>query len=287
MDKRKKLTLKEIQERELSMMRLFVSLCERHGLTYWLGGGTLLGAVRHKGFIPWDDDIDLMMPRYDYDRLMQYADEIDSTGRYRLASYELGNLNYPFAKIYDTDTVIRKLYDEDKTETNIWIDIFPLDGMPDDEKEVKKIYARTMLARRILRLKQARDGEGKTAVRRLLKPMAKVLLRPVDDESLLKYIDKNCRAYSVEESHYMGGIANGYGPWERMPKKPFLKPCRLEFEGEEVSVPGCWDYYLKRLYGDYMQLPPEEKRQCHEMDVWALPGAEEAGDSGQAAGGDK
>ena len=269
MNRMHQLSLDEIQSRELSMMKMFGDLCRRHGLTYWLGGGTLLGAVRHKGFIPWDDDIDLMMPRYDYDRLMKYADEIDSTGQYKLASYELGNLNYPFAKVYDTQTTIQKLYDEDETEKNLWIDIFPLDGMPDDEKEVEKIYFRTMLARRVLRLKQARSGEGKTKLKKALKPAAKLLLRPIPDAYLLKYIDENCRMYSIQESNYMGGIANGYGPWERMPKKPFLKPCTLEFEGMEVSAPGCWDYYLKRLFGDYMQLPPEDQRQTHNMIVWA------------------
>jgi lipopolysaccharide cholinephosphotransferase len=265
----KKLNLQEVQQRELALFKVFTQICEKYGIRYYLAGGTLLGAVRHKGFIPWDDDIDVNMPREDYDRLLSHADEIGASGDYKLAACELGNLNYPFAKIYDLHTSIRKLYDHDETEKNLWIDIFPMDGLPDDEKEVRRIFKKTLAARHILRVKQARTGEGKTALRRTLKPLVKALCMPLPDKKILDYINRTCRTYKVDECGYMGGIANGYGPQERVPRKLYLQSVPMQFEGMEVSAPGCWEYYLKNLYGDYMQLPPEEKRVTHDMDVWA------------------
>ena len=265
----KKLDLQEIQQRELQIFKVFVEICEKYGIRYYLAGGTLLGAARHKGFIPWDDDIDVNMPREDYDKLLTHADEIGASGDYKLAAYELGNLNYPFAKIYDLHTSIRKLYDEDETEKNLWIDIFPMDGLPDDDKEVRRLFKRTLAARKILRVKQARSGEGKTAFRRTFKPLVKALVKPIDDAKLLAYIDRTCRTYKVDDCPYMGGIANGDGPQERVPRKLYLKSVPMPFEDMQVSAPGCWEYYLKSLYGDFMQLPPEEKRVTHDMDVWA------------------
>ena len=267
--KMRKLDLKQIQQRELKIFQVFLDICEKYGIRYYLAGGTLLGAVRHNGFIPWDDDIDINMPREDYDKLLSHADEIGASGDYKLAAYELGNLNYPFAKIYDLHTSIRKLYDEDETEKNLWIDIFPMDGLPDDEKEVKKIFRKTLTARKILRVKQARLGEGKTALRRRFKPLVKALVSPISDRALLSYIDRICRTYKVDDCSYMGGIANGYGPQERVPRKPFLTSVPVTFETMTVSAPGCWEYYLKSLYGDFMKLPPKEKQITHDMDVWA------------------
>ena len=265
----RRLDLHEIQKRELEIFKVFTGICEKYGIRYYLAGGTLLGAVRHHGFIPWDDDIDVNMPREDYDKLLAHADEIAESGDYKLAAYELGNLNYPFAKIYDLHTSINKLYDDDETERNLWIDIFPMDGLPDDEREVRRIFKKTLTARKILRVKQAKLGEGKTAFRRTFKPLVKALCRPISDEKLLKYINDVCRTYKVDECSYMGGIANGYGPQERVPRRPYLKSVMLPFEDIQVSAPGCYDYYLKNLYGDYMQLPPEDKRVTHDMEVFA------------------
>ena len=196
----KKLGLKEIQQRELEIFKKFVEICEQYGIRYYLAGGTLLGAARHKGFIPWDDDIDVNMPREDYETLLSHADEIGASGDYKLVAGELGNLNYPFAKIYDLHTNIRKLYDDDDTERNLWIDIFPMDGLPDDEKKVEDIFHRTLTARKMLRLKMARSGEGKTALKKALKPLIKMLLRPIDDQKLLDYIINTCQTYKIRSS---------------------------------------------------------------------------------------
>ena len=144
-----------------------------------------------------------------------------------------------------------------------------MDGLPDDDKEVRRLFKRTLAARKILRVKQARSGEGKTAFRRTFKPLVKALVKPIDDAKLLAYIDRTCRTYKVDDCPYMGGIANGYGPQERVPRKLYLKSVPMPFEDMQVSAPGCWEYYLKSLYGDFMQLPPEEKRVTHDMDVWA------------------
>ena len=117
-----KLNLKDLQHLELEIFKYFISVCEKYDLRYYLAGGTLLGAIRHKGFIPWDDDIDVLMPRTDYDKLQEIGKSLCDE-RYRLASFELGNLNYPFAKIFDTYTKIKKTFDFDETEQQVWIDI--------------------------------------------------------------------------------------------------------------------------------------------------------------------
>ena len=266
----------DIQQHTLPILLTIDKVLREHQLNYYISDGTMLGAVRHGGFIPWDDDIDVNMPRTDYDRLLEHADEINASGDYKLVSCEMGNLNYPFAKIYDLHTSINKLYDEDETEKNLWIDIFPMDGLPDDMEEVNRIFKKTLLARKILRVKSARSGEGKTAFKRTFKPLVKALLKPVDSKKLLDYINQTCRTYKIDDCSYMGGIANGYGPQERVPKKPYLVSVPMRFEDMTVSAPGCWEYYLKNLYGDFMQLPPEEKRVPHDMDVWAeVPGAQE------------
>ncbi len=264
----KKMTLSDVQSSELDMFRHFVKICEENNLRYYLAGGTLLGAVRHNGFIPWDDDIDVLMPRPDYDKLQKLADKV-KTERFFLASLELGNLNYPFAKIFDLNTEINKTFDHDETEQNLWIDIFPLDGLPSDEKEVKKIFRKSLTMRKMLNIQRSQDGQAKSKVKLILKPFFKRVLNLfMGIDKTVHKIDKFARKYDFDSYEYIGGIVWGYGPQERMLKKDYLQVVKVTFEDMEVNAPGCYKKYLTELYGDYMKLPPVEKRVTHDMNVW-------------------
>ena len=264
----RRLSLEEIHSYEVGILKEFVHVCEEKKLQYYLAGGTLLGAARHQGFIPWDDDIDILMPRHDYDKFLQYAEIIERNGIYKVAACELGNLNYPFCKIFDTRTHIEKIYIEDPTEQNLWIDILPLDGLPDNDKEVAKIFRKSLLARRILKIQKSKIGTGTTLMKRIVKPILKIFMSVIGIKRTVNYINKLSRTYKIENCNYIGGIAMGYGPQEKMPKKEYLCPKKMNFEGMQLNVPGCWEYYLRALYGDFMKMPPIEEQVAHPMSIW-------------------
>ncbi len=262
----KKLSNREIKNIELQILLRFDEFCKKNKLRYYLAGGTLLGAIRHKGFIPWDDDIDVCMPRPDFMKLLQIW--IDDN-EYCIKSYFLNNIPFPFAKIVNLNTQIDRLYgNEDK---NIWIDIVPVDGLPEDIKEVKKIYRICNIYRKLLVLNYAKLGEGKT----LLKKYMKYILKPIaviyGEKRLIDKINKLALKYPYETSKYVGIITWGlYGSGERMLKSEFEKYAEAEFEGYKFPIYSCWNSYLQNVYGNYMELPPEEKRKTHDMTVYYL-----------------
>ena len=262
-----KMNFEQIHDCEIEMLKLFVTICEKHNLNYYLAGGTLLGAVRHHGFIPWDDDIDILMTRDDYDRFLTYADEIAESGRYFIASCELGNLNMPFCRIFDRKTHILSLHSKDSFEQNLWVDILPLDGLPDDDRIVEKLFKKSLFWRMILKIQKARPEKSKTFLKRICKYVIKFITLPWGPKTTAGIINKISRTYSVDSCNYIGGIAMGYGPQEKMPKEEYLKTVKVEFEGMLLNAPSCWDYYLTRLYGDYMQLPPEDQRIAHPIEA--------------------
>lgn len=262
----RKLELDEIKEIELNLLTEFDKLCKVNHLYYTLCGGTLLGAVRHRGFIPWDDDIDVLMPRPDYERLLNHQSiNMDELPDYvQLCSWKDGTLSFPFIKLVDNRTEVDVDYFDSELGANkIWIDIFPIDGNPEDEQELRKIYGKSIRLRKLLSIKLAKSGEGKTRLKRLLKPMIIKVLSVISIESLCAKIDKLARSYDYGSSKYIGGILWGYGPQERISKEAFETPVKLEFEGKYFNAPSNYDEYLTGLYKDYMQLPPEDKRIVH------------------------
>ncbi len=263
----KKLNLKEVKLREIEILLEFDKFCKKNKLKYFLAGGTLLGAIRHKGFIPWDDDIDVCMPRKDYEifikNFLRYKNDLGTN------SYLVNNLSAPFAKIIDLNTKVDSKFDKSELNKYLWIDIFPVDGLPENLEEVKKIYAKSNIYRTVLLLTDAKLGEGSTKFRKytkyILKPLAKIYGR----KRCIEKLEKIAKSNPYETSKYVGAVTWGlYGAGERMLKSEFEKSVEVEFEGYKFPAFSCWDSYLRGLYGNYMELPPLEKRKTHNMTVY-------------------
>lgn len=269
----RQLTIREIQDIELDIMKAFVKFCEDNQLTYMLCGGTLLGAVRHKGFIPWDDDIDLLMPRPDYDRLLndEHLDDRALGTDIEIWHWRNGKSKLPFIKAVNirTKMIPDSEYLRDCMEVGkIWIDIFPLDGTPDDLIACKSLCRRVKKYSRLLGLKMAKIGRGRTRRAKIFKPFVILALQMVPTRFLCRKIDSLSKQYSFAASAYVGHILWGWDVHERMKKEEFLGERRLEFEGDLYRVPNCCDKFLSGLYGNYMKLPPVAARKSHVAEAY-------------------
>lgn len=265
----RKLSLDEVKRLELDLLVYFDKICKKNKLSYFLCGGTLLGAVRHKGFIPWDDDIDVLVPRKDFEKLLRMSRHQKQDSRYRIISWKSGDSPYPFIKLVDTKTVVKEKYYDEKYKINIWIDVFPLDGMPDDDKYIKRTFRKSWFYRTILFASISEKGKGVTFIARIAKFFLIPICKRISNKWLCDKINYISSRHDVESSPYVGGFLWGYGPQEKMPKS-FLNPVDVEFEGHVFPAPECWDYYLSQLYGDYMTLPPKEKQEFHDFDAWIM-----------------
>ena len=270
--------VKEVQKLQLNMLVKLTKYLDENNISYYLCGGTLLGAIRHKGFIPWDDDIDIFVPRPDYERLINIATDKFITEDIIIKTIKSHDYEFPFIKAYDVNYIV----EEEKIKTKeeyLWVDIFPVDGMSEKQEDNKKLMKKIFFYRKLLNAKMYRNNEfkklfhGKTKI--CIKMIQKFFVSLVPSKVYSKKIDKISRKYSYENSDYVGGIMWGYGPQERIKKEEFLQKIKVDFEGEKFTTFACWDSYLKNLYGNYMELPPESERKFHLMNFARLEKNEE------------
>lgn len=259
----------EIKKIELEILLEFKSFCEKNNLRYYLAYGTLLGAVRHKGFIPWDDDIDVCMPRPDYEKFIKIFNV--SNERFKLKSNRLNNMSAPFTKVIDVSTEIEAKYVDGDVDTNLWIDVFPVDGLPENDSILCDYYQKVRFYRRVLGLIDCKLGEGSNNFRKYSKYILKPLANLLGSKRCIEEIEKLALKNGYQESKYVGMItwaSNGLG--ERILKTDFEQSTEVEFEGHNFPAVACWDKYLTDIYGDYMQLPPVEKRRTHNMIAYKI-----------------
>ena len=254
-------TLSQLHEIELEIFDEFVRICQKHNLEYFMTGGTMLGAIRHKGFIPWDDDIDLGMMRKDYDLFIQYArNELNE--KYYLDCFETNEEYYlPFAKIKKNDTIFDE---EDSHHINnhkgIFIDIIPFENVPKQDSFMQKIQA--ILVRNI-----TDTMFYKVKIRKLKKsrhPVLVAILSILPRKSLMKIQNKLMHLHKNDNSEYVVALAGTYGYLKETSKRSvFIPSKKVKFEDRNYQGMNKPEEYLTRIFGDYMKLPPKEKRRNH------------------------
>lgn len=271
--RKKELSLRDIQLCELAILVELKKVCEKYGLRYNLLAGTLLGAIRHKGFIPWDDDIDVSMARPDYDKLINLYKEGVFPEYIRLYAFELGNFNRSYMKLVDTRTVVKNQneYLIDGNSQNLWIDIIPVSGVPFDEKKRMREFQKSGKLNKMVRLSNAYLGRGASPVRAVGKTIVALFAKSLGSEFWIKKITGISNRYPYEESQYVGQLAFALcGERSTMLKCEFEDQTKVEFEGIAFTAVSTWDKYLTRVYGDYMKLPPENKRKTHHIMAWRI-----------------
>lgn len=267
------ITVDERKAIELGLLEKFDVFARQHGLTYWLFWGTLLGAVRHEGFIPWDDDVDVAMPQKDYLRLVELMrQQPDAIEGARLNAFELDEgYTRPFAKLCDTRTVLFEDFDIAYVEEGVYMDIFPLIPAPasaDERASRRKRWRKDMVLSGLSRGPLVKH-------RNPVVTLAKMILRPYARmrgyKTFLTDIcgDVDCVERDFGASEYVLSAEETATQFE---SAWFESTVDVPFEHLHLPAPGCWDAVLTHYYGDYRQLPPEDQRRCHASTAyWKQP----------------
>lgn len=256
----KQISLQEMKQIQKDILKDVHEFCEKNGLHYTLAFGSLLGAVRHKGYIPWDDDIDIALLRPDYEKFV--ATYTSDNGKYRLYEFHKdAEFNYPFAKIADTRTILKENISMKNIGINI--DVFPFDYMFDTREECTSFIRTLDRLKKLFRVKLVKPGKKNVWWKRILIRLSKIVCLPV---SMRGIVEKQFEKTSVLTNQNAKYVAFALDP--RMegayrsvyPREMFDKFLKVPFDEEEFMITAEYDKWLTQMYGDYMTPPPEGYR---------------------------
>lgn len=258
----KSITPEELKAIQIDILKKVADFCDNNDITYFLAFGTLIGAIRHKGYIPWDDDIDIAIPRPDYDKFISLFNKDNS--QIQVISME-NNMHYgfSFAKVHDTRTIINETqYIQDNF--GVYIDIFPIDGI----KSKKQILILRKI-NKLLHTKKANFTQRKLS-KKIINAFGKIVLLPFSTHFILNVIDRISRQCPYGSTPKAGCICDSVVGERAIVDTNLFHGSKIqEFEGHLFKIPIGYDKWLRSIYGDYMQLPPEEKRISHHVfEAW-------------------
>lgn len=264
--------LRKLQLLEINLLLRFQKICEANNLTYYFTGGGLIGALRHGGFIPWDDDMDIVMPRDDYDKFVRICKKGMEDG-YGLIHYETDidpHWHTVYSKFVDTQSVLERPLAYQTFKEYVWIDILPVDGMPNNKMKRWLHMKHILLLRYWLVLT---DIEHLAALKK--RPFYETwilsffniipIFKIFNTSKVTNIVEKCMRKYKIQDSEYCCNLIGKYRSKEIQPKNRWGQPATLLFEGVRVKVPELYHEFQTHMYGNYMTMPPENERIAHEV----------------------
>lgn len=253
------------------------SVCDKYGLVVFLGGGSALGTIRHHGFIPWDDDLDLNMPREDYEKLLGVLEK-ELGDEYNFSAPNTDCVDSAFLKIYKKGTILSEIFANQKYQ-GVWIDVFPIDYAP-ETLYMQKLKGFLVDALIFVGISLFIAQKNNNAVRLHYKEKNKLLrykvaiflnkIFPIQYKSIYNLVDKILKKTRKSKvSTVAVGRARYAG--ECISSTSLFPPRELDFDGLKVNVYKNVEEYLRKLYGDYMKIPSPEERECHYVSDFYIP----------------
>ena len=254
-------TITEIKKIQLDILKAFHHFCVENDINYSLAYGSLLGAVRHKGFIPWDDDIDICLLRKDYQKLEVLFPKL-LLGKYTFISLKRDNKWIkPYGIIYDSRTIEIEEASNCYKGVGVGIDIFPIDPVCDSEIDFSKFQNKRKILVNALNVKYLKWRKERALIKNLSMVILKVFFSPFSVHFLSQKIDSLSRSFDIEKTNYLYHSSDtAISPFKRFPKSIFDSYIDVEFEGNLMKAMRGYDTYLSNIYGDYMTPPPVSKR---------------------------